>query len=58
MTDIASPCVNICQLDQKGETCVGCGRTREEIGRWMFMSPAERAAVMERLSKAKAAPAQ
>jgi predicted Fe-S protein YdhL (DUF1289 family) len=54
MTAIASPCVNICQLDAKGETCLGCGRTRAEIGAWMSMSADERAAIMARLAKSKA----
>jgi len=26
-----SPCVKICQLDESGERCVGCGRTLAEI---------------------------
>ncbi|MDB5644119.1 MAG: hypothetical protein JWN07_3436 [Hyphomicrobiales bacterium] len=57
MTSIASPCVNICQLDADAETCTGCGRTRAEIGGWMFMSAEERAAVMARLAQARAAEA-
>jgi predicted Fe-S protein YdhL (DUF1289 family) len=50
MTGIASPCVHICQLDATGATCIGCGRTRAEIGGWMYMSPEERAAIMARLA--------
>jgi hypothetical protein len=53
MTNIVSPCVNICQLDARGETCLGCGRTRAEIGGWMTMTPQQRAAVMARLADAK-----
>ncbi|MDX1467504.1 MAG: DUF1289 domain-containing protein [Halomonas sp.] len=37
---IESPCVSICRL--KGELCVGCGRTTEEITRWQSMKRAER----------------
>lgn len=58
MAKILSPCVNICQLDRRGATCLGCGRTRAEIGGWLSMSAEERAAVMARLSKAKAAQAR
>ena len=54
MNKIASPCVNVCALDAAGETCTGCGRTRDEIGRWIFMSDEERAAVMDRLAREKA----
>ncbi len=53
MTQIASPCVNICQLDAKSESCLGCGRTRAEIGGWMLMSAEERAAIMARLTRTK-----
>jgi predicted Fe-S protein YdhL (DUF1289 family) len=53
MSNIASPCVNICQLDARGETCLGCGRTRAEIGGWLAMSAQQRAAVMARLAGAK-----
>ncbi len=37
-----SPCKHICQLDRK-DICVGCGRTRAEIGGWMAMNDAEKA---------------
>ena len=32
MSDIASPCINVCQM-QEG-LCVGCLRTLDEIARW------------------------
>ncbi|MDB5642162.1 MAG: hypothetical protein JWN07_1479 [Hyphomicrobiales bacterium] len=57
MTNIVSPCVNICQLDARGETCLGCGRTRDEIGGWMSMSAEERDAVMARLADSQPEPA-
>ena len=30
---VKSPCVSICVLDE-GQLCLGCGRTRNEIGHW------------------------
>ena len=57
MTQIASPCLNICQLDPEADTCTGCGRTRAEIGGWMGMSADERAAIMARLAQTKQADA-
>ena len=30
-TPLSSPCISICQLDEAGERCVGCGRTLGEI---------------------------
>lgn len=49
MDPIASPCTLVCTLDRAGETCLGCGRTREEIARWTAFSDAERAAIMAEL---------
>jgi predicted Fe-S protein YdhL (DUF1289 family) len=46
---IASPCVKVCVLDPVTGMCIGCGRTGAEIGGWIGMSPAERAAVMAAL---------
>ncbi len=43
---IKSPCILVCQLDWQSGHCFGCGRTREEIGRWTLIGDAERDAVM------------
>ena len=42
---ILSPCTGVCKLDARGE-CEGCGRTGDEIARWLAMSDAERAHLM------------
>jgi hypothetical protein len=42
----ASPCVQICALDA-ADICLGCGRSRDEITRWMRASAAERRAIRE-----------
>jgi predicted Fe-S protein YdhL (DUF1289 family) len=59
---IESPCVNICMLDSNSKTCVGCGRTIDEIARWSTMTPADRSRVMSelpaRLAASKSANAQ
>ena len=44
---IESPCILVCSIDMKTGYCSGCGRTRDEIGDWMTMTPGERRAVME-----------
>ncbi|MBX3095877.1 MAG: DUF1289 domain-containing protein [Fimbriimonadaceae bacterium] len=36
---VESPCVRICEL--RGDVCVGCGRTIEEICDWPFLRPDE-----------------
>lgn len=46
---IKSPCKLICTLDLESAICKGCGRTREEIGRWTRFSDEQRDVVMERV---------
>jgi uncharacterized protein len=46
MTAIESPCILVCSIDMKTGYCFGCGRTRDEIGRWISMTAAERRQVM------------
>lgn len=47
--EIASPCVKLCAIHPGAAICVGCHRTRDEIGRWSSYSHAERAAIMAEL---------
>ncbi len=47
---IDSPCILVCSIDGKTGYCFGCGRTREEIGNWITMTPAARETVMAGLS--------
>ena len=62
MQRISTPCVNICWTDPDHGLCEGCGRTRDEIGNWCFITEDQRLALMphlkERLAKALAAKAQ
>lgn len=55
MSTIASPCINICTLDAAGASCLGCGRSVDEITRWAFMSNGERADIVEALGLRRAA---
>ena len=48
---IESPCKLICKLDLETTLCLGCGRSREEIGNWIAYSRAERAFIMTQLQK-------
>jgi uncharacterized protein len=48
----ASPCLNICVLDA-ARTCIGCGRTLDEIARWGRMSAAEQWQVIARLERVR-----
>jgi hypothetical protein len=42
-----SPCVHICAVDPATRLCVGCGRSIDEISRWVSMTPQERRAIMD-----------
>ena len=60
MTAIESPCILVCSIDMKTGYCFGCGRTRDEIGAWLTMTPETRRAVMallpERLTQVERKP--
>jgi predicted Fe-S protein YdhL (DUF1289 family) len=49
MTEIESPCVDICSLDPLTDLCMGCARSVAEITAWRSMSPGDRTAVMQQL---------
>jgi uncharacterized protein len=42
---VASPCVNICRMDERHGLCVGCGRTLDEIAHWAVYDDDEKRAV-------------
>lgn len=51
-----SPCVHICQLDDKG-LCVGCLRTLDEITCWPELDRADQARLLEELERRRLRPA-
>lgn len=60
MSQLQSPCVLICAIDQKSGLCFGCGRTGVEITQWIGYTDEERTQIMdtleERLSTLKRKP--
>ena len=46
---IETPCVAICRTENG--TCIGCGRTVEEVTKWFDYTDDERKTIMERLEK-------
>ncbi|MCX7929678.1 MAG: DUF1289 domain-containing protein [Chlorobi bacterium] len=48
-TTIETPCRKICRIDHQTRLCIGCKRTRTEIAQWLFYTPAERRAIMQKL---------
>ncbi len=47
---IQSPCIQLCVMEPDSGFCMGCGRTRDEIARWISLSPTQREAVIEQLN--------
>ncbi|WP_363350332.1 DUF1289 domain-containing protein [Methylocystis echinoides] len=47
---VESPCNKICTLDAN-HICVGCGRSRAEIGAWSQLSDADKTRVVEEAKK-------
>jgi predicted Fe-S protein YdhL (DUF1289 family) len=50
----ASPCVGICRLDEQA-TCVGCGRTIDEIAEWSRATEARRRVIVVEAARRRAA---
>lgn len=48
-TPIETPCVKICVVDPETGFCIGCGRTRDEIGLWLSLSAEQRRGIMDSL---------
>ncbi len=51
LPDIETPCIKVCVVDPESGFCIGCGRTRMEIGSWLGLSPEERNAIMAGLGE-------
>jgi predicted Fe-S protein YdhL (DUF1289 family) len=45
----ASPCINVCEMDEKRGLCKGCLRTIDEIASWSAMSDDEKRKVLTQL---------
>ena len=48
---IESPCINICQIDERNGLCRGCRRTLDEIQAWSLYDDDERRALWQLLLK-------
>ena len=44
-----SPCILVCSIDTVTGYCLGCGRTRDEIGAWTRYTSDERRMLMATL---------
>ncbi|MBL4789651.1 MAG: DUF1289 domain-containing protein [Kordiimonadaceae bacterium] len=41
-----SPCSGVCELDPAGRYCMGCYRSKAEIGVWAYTDNVEKAAII------------
>ena len=53
MSDVPSPCVRNCCLDEQ-EVCLGCGRSLDEIKVWSESGDAARLGILERAAQRRA----
>jgi predicted Fe-S protein YdhL (DUF1289 family) len=53
---IASPCINVCKMNERTGLCEGCRRSLDEIACWSLYSAAEKRAVLEQLPARKQTP--
>lgn len=53
---VASPCVSVCCMSEDGSHCLGCFRTRAEIGQWSGANAAQRRAIWRALLRRAALP--
>lgn len=45
----STPCIAICLIDPGTGLCLGCGRTRQELGDWTSMTEPQRLVLMAAL---------
>jgi uncharacterized protein len=48
-TAIESPCTQVCVVHPVLKLCIGCGRSLDEIGRWIGLTGAERSRITAQL---------
>ena len=53
-SQLASPCISICQIDPQTGNCAGCYRTRKEIALWSSMSFDEQKQLLDDLGERRA----
>jgi predicted Fe-S protein YdhL (DUF1289 family) len=46
---IETPCTRVCVLHPTAGLCAGCGRSLDEIARWVDLGAAERTRIMAQL---------
>lgn len=47
----ATPCIAICSTSQGDALCKGCGRSFDEVQRWLEMTPFEKRSTWRRITR-------
>ncbi len=45
----SSPCIAICSTSQGDDVCIGCGRTFEEVCKWLEMTDEQQETTWQRI---------
>ncbi len=53
-TEIQSPCIGVCSMDDSTGFCQGCYRTLDEIQQWWDLGNAQKQTVVELASEREA----
>jgi predicted Fe-S protein YdhL (DUF1289 family) len=51
LPEVASPCIQVCQMDPGTGLCRGCLRSLQEIADWLEMTPQEKRATLDRIER-------
>lgn len=51
MDEVASPCIQVCRLDDVTGWCIGCSRTLAEIAAWCELSEPVKARIVASLPR-------
>jgi uncharacterized protein len=51
---VASPCINVCRMDEVSGLCAGCFRSLEEIAAWSSIADPQRVEILARVEKRRA----
>jgi uncharacterized protein len=53
-TEIPSPCIGVCSMDDSTGYCLGCYRTMDEIQQWWDLDNTQKQAVVDSASAREA----
>lgn len=49
--NLASPCISVCRLNARGDLCVGCWRTLDEIRDWAQATEARKRDILRAVAE-------